>query len=122
MYPLVWLACQSNPYVQGARLYEFHCSPCHMMDGLGMAALYPPLAQADYLRQNLSNLPCIIKHGLGDTINVNGVIYDFPMKGMKTLTNTEIANICNYIIHRWYPAHPITNEQKVRKSLKSCAR
>lgn len=89
-------SCDST-YSQGKRLYETHCANCHMSDGKGLAALFPPIAQSDYLHANRDKIACIIKYGLHDTILVNGIQYDIPMDGFPTLNAVEINNICNYI-------------------------
>ncbi len=113
-------ACVTNPYVQGERLYEYHCSGCHMSDGSGMAQLYPPVAGADYLENHLEHLPCMIVKGLRDTIVVNGITFQQPMDGIKGLTAAEIANISNYISFRWYGQARTFSESSVTKQLATC--
>ena len=87
-----------------------------------MAQLYPPLADADYLVQNMELLPCIIRNGLTDTIKVNGIEFDQPMEGNKALTHAEIANICNYIVYRWHDQAVMFSESKVSIILNACTK
>lgn len=122
LFLVLVLGCKSNPYIQGERLYTYHCSSCHMSEGEGMAQLYPPLAEADYLDRHAENLPCIIRFGLTDTIIVNGVAFDQPMEGNKALTHAEIANICNYIMHRWHAEELLFSESNVSLILTSCTK
>ena len=114
--------CEQNPFVQGQRLYEYHCSGCHMSDGTGMAKLYPPLAEEDYLASRLQELPCMIKYGITDSIIVNQITYTEPMKGIPSLTEAEIANICNYISYRWHDHEMSYTETSVRKLLTGCTK
>ncbi len=83
---------------QGKNLYEFYCSSCHMQDGQGLKSLYPPVAQSDYLTENINSLACIIRYGINDTIQVNGRTYNNPMVGIPKLNDVEIANVINYIL------------------------
>lgn len=98
---LLYLGSCDNPYDQGRVLYEYHCSNCHLSSGEGIAALIPPLKNADYLTENWNQLSCIIKHGLADTIIVNGTEYNNPMAGIEELGSVEISNLINFINHEW---------------------
>jgi mono/diheme cytochrome c family protein len=122
VFALVFLAasCQ-HPFAQGERLYETHCASCHMSDGKGLAALYPPLAGSDYLKKHAKQLPCIIRHGLSDTISVNGTIYEMPMEGIKGLNETEITNICNYIYQAWGNNLGTISLPGTNQALQSCS-
>lgn len=72
-----------------------------MADGSGLEGLIPPLAGADYLRDNQSSLACLIRYGIKDTLVVNGKTYSNPMEGVPNLTEFEITNIINYINQAW---------------------
>ena len=98
-------SCGDNPYQQGKVIYDYHCANCHLGSGEGIGQLIPPLKDADYLKAHWAELPCIIRHGLSDTILVNGVQYDGNMAGIKDLGAVELSNLINYMNHEW-------NEQK----------
>lgn len=98
---LVFTNCQPNLHREGERLYKANCANCHMDTGEGLSALIPPLAGADYLKKNREKLPCVIKHGLQDTITVNGKMYAEQMPGVATLSDIHITNLLNYINTRW---------------------
>jgi len=72
-----------------------------MEDGTGLANLYPPLNNADYLIKNRLKLPEIIFYGLVDSIMVNGNEYTIPMSGIVELSQVEVSNICNYVLTAW---------------------
>jgi len=105
---------------QGEQLYQTYCATCHMDEGTGLASLYPPLAQSDYLVHNQQYLPCIIRHGIAETIVVNGITYDVPMEGVKDLSDTEIHNIIRYINSSWGNEIPLPEYKETEARLKSC--
>lgn len=121
LVPVIFAGSCQHPFAQGERLYETHCASCHMSDGKGLAALYPPLAGSDYLKKNADRLPCIIRHGISDTISVNGTIYEMPMEGIKGLNETEITNICNYIYQAWGNDLGTISLPETNRVLQSCA-
>ena len=91
-----------------------------MDDGTGLEGNIPPLAGADYITQHRSNLACIIRYGMQDTISVNGIIYNNAMPGVPQLTDFEIANILNYINHSWGNDYGFVTIDEVRASLEKC--
>jgi len=101
LFVLLFSRCDRNPFPQGERLYNAHCASCHMEDGTGLVAWYPPLKKSDYLLKNQSMLPCIIRFGLEESITVNGVVFDLPMDGFPQLDEAEINNLINFISSRW---------------------
>ena len=117
---LVFVYCNINPFVQGERLYEYHCSGCHMSNGEGMAKLYPPIVASDYLENHAEELACIIKFGMQDSIVVNGSEYDQPMAGNNQLSAAEIANVVNYIWYKWYGGNNVVTESKILVQLELC--
>ncbi len=113
-------SCQDNPYQQGQILYQNFCANCHMDDGSGLAGNIPPLAQADYVRENQDKLACIIRYGMEGEIVVNGTSYNNPMEGIPQLTEFEIANVINYINHAWGNDYGYVPMQDIRAALEDC--
>lgn len=114
-------SCIFNQEPQGKVLYDFHCSSCHMPDGQGLKSLYPPIAQSDYTQENASELACIIRNGIKDTITVNGKTYNNPMPGIPELNSVEIANIANYIMQELNDEKDFfLSPQTVEKQLNTC--
>lgn len=114
---LLFPACKDNPYPEGARLYKTHCANCHMDEGAGLAALIPPLAGSDFLQNQRERLPCILKYGLKDTIQVNGKQYAEQMPGVLTLSPVHITNILNFINHSWGNSNPPYRLDEVQRLL-----
>ena len=117
---LLLMACQEQ-YPQGKRLYEHHCSSCHMNDGTGLGALLPPLKNSDFLAENLYRVPCIIRNGLFETITVNGIQYSEIMIGFPDLNPIEISNIMHYITSVFLEDKKRTYKiQQIEKMLEEC--
>ncbi|MEQ8239220.1 MAG: cytochrome c [Cyclobacteriaceae bacterium] len=106
--------------VQGQRLYMTYCVACHQKEGTGLAQLYPPLANADYLMADQSRAACIIKNGLQGEIIVNGVSYNQVMIGNPNLTPLEVAEILTYISNSWGNDAGLINVKEVSKWLDNC--
>lgn len=91
-----------------------------MDDGTGLGKNIPTLVQADYIAQNRLLLPCIVRHGLVDTIVVNGLTYTEAMPGFPKLSEAEIANIINYMLHEWNGEVEELNMKEVKDGLENC--
>ena len=128
---LVILSCK-NPtsdnikgqqyFVEGEQLYIKHCSNCHQKSGKGLARVYPPLAQSDYLNKNFSDVICLMKYGKQGEILVNEVSFNKPMPGIPSLTELEIAEIATYIYDKWGDSRGLIETQEVGKILEKCSR
>jgi mono/diheme cytochrome c family protein len=112
--------CQDNPYKQGKILYENFCSNCHMDDGSGLEGNIPPLAKADWLKENQDQLACLIRYGVENEMIVNGVTYNNPMAGIPALSAFEITNVINYINHAWGNNYGLAKYEEVNNALENC--
>ena len=112
----------SNPYADGKKLFKIHCANCHMEDGTGLEALYPPLQGADYLQSLGSSLACVIQNGIQNPIQVNGVIYEQAMPANEQLSEVEITNICNYVLSEWSDNGTYVSLEQVKDVLKACTK
>lgn len=117
---IIFISCNHQKFKQGKFLYEKHCESCHQAGGEGLAKLYPPLKDSDYWRDNMDDIPCIIRNGLKDTIRVNGIEYSTPMAGIPSLTEYEISNIINYINYAWYDSSHKIKFKDVLENLDDC--
>jgi len=106
--------------VQGEQLYKLHCSNCHQPDGKGFGLLYPPLANADYLKEKKDSIICIIRNGMSGPVTVNGQIYDQAMPGNEKLTDLEIAEILTFIYVTWGGEDEATDVNNVRSGAGRC--
>ena len=120
LFAFLMPACEYQSYSQGESLYKFYCASCHMEDGSGLKSLIPPLANSDYLKDNQSSLPCLIKNGIKGPITVNGKIYDTEMVGIGNLNDVQINNIINFINHAWENDYGTSNVREVGERLAKC--
>ena len=117
----VWTSCKDSPYQQGKILYEYYCANCHMEDGSGLKGLIPPLANADWLKNNQSEIACLIRNGQKGAIVVNGQTYNQEMVGFPQLTRYELANITNYINQAWGNDFGVVKVTDIKKELEGCS-
>lgn len=106
---------------QGELLYEKNCSNCHQKGGEGLARLYPPLKNSDYLKNHLNESICIIRYGKKGQIIVNGKEFNQPMPPIPTLTDLEIAEIATYIYNAWDQKKGLIPVHEVSALLEKCS-
>lgn len=76
---------------RGSTVYSSNCVSCHMVDGTGISGVYPTLAGADSL---MNDVPRMLKSIL-DGGEINGVSHSF------SLTDQEASDLVNYIRNSW---------------------
>jgi len=92
-------------YDQGKAIFhrDAHCITCHQPNGLGMAPIYPPLTDKEWLAGDDVRLIKIALKGLWGPMEVAGKRYDPtkgtpPMTGFEQLLNdAEIAAVLTYV-------------------------
>ena len=98
-----WLF-QNTPLEQsiadGKEIYQDFCLQCHLDTGKGVSGVFPPLAQSDYLLNDLDLSIKGIKYGMSGPITVNGEEYNGVMQN-QGLDDVEIADVMNYVINSW---------------------
>jgi nitrite reductase (NO-forming) len=85
----------------GSVLYNGTCSVCHQQNGEGLAGVFPPLANSDYLMEDSSRAVEIVLNGLVGPVTVNGSPYNSVMPPMSQLNDDEIANILTFTLNNW---------------------
>lgn len=121
---LVALCCARLYYTRegnaGERLYLAHCANCHGKVGEGLRGVIPPLAQSDYLRQHFQKLPCLIRHGLSDSIVVNGKLYHGNMPPNTVIKEQELVQLIRFFVETWKIQAPPPSYQEIHEQLKTC--
>ena len=107
---------------EGKRLYEIYCANCHQKDGKGLARLYPPLKNSDYMILNKDKVICGIRYGQQGEIMVNGVLFNQPMPANLSITDLEIAEIATYIYTEFADSVQIITINDVKKIMESCSK
>lgn len=113
-------SCKTDTYHQGKILYENFCQNCHMEDGTGLKNIIPPLANSDYLKNNQKSLVCLIRHGINDSMIVNGKLYNQAMPANLKLKEGDITNIINYINNSWGNNYGIIQYSEVIRQYENC--
>ena len=85
---------------RGSDIYTDFCITCHLEKGEGIAYVFPPLANSDYLNQNRNASIKGVKYGLQGAIKVNGISYNSNMAPLG-LEDEEVADVMNFILNSW---------------------
>jgi nitrite reductase (NO-forming) len=86
---------------KGKRVFLQNCSMCHQMDGTGLAQVFPPLANSDFLMADKERSIGIVVRGLSGPIMVNGQRYDGVMPPQALLSDEQVANVLTFIRNSW---------------------
>jgi mono/diheme cytochrome c family protein len=84
----------------GEEIYQDFCLQCHLSNGEGVSGIYPPIANSDYLFDDIERSISNIKYGLSGPIIVNDQEYNAVMLN-NGLDDEEIADVMNYILNSW---------------------
>jgi len=106
----------------GKALFAGTCSTCHQPDGKGLAGVFPPLAQSDYLAKGNAELIKVVLNGLSGPVTVNGQDYNSVMPPMSQLTDDEVANILTYALNTWGNSGGRVSEDEVTQVRAGTAR
>ncbi len=85
---------------RGKQIYQNECMVCHMENGEGISGAFPPLANSDYFKNDVSKAVDAILNGLEGELVVNDVTY-FGIMDPVPLSDQEIADVLNYIRNSW---------------------
>lgn len=104
----------------GKKVYARTCLACHQSEGQGIPAAFPPLANADYLNEDVKRSIDVVLHGLTGEIKVNGEAFNSVMTA-QNLTDQEVADVLTYVYNSWdnnkSQVHP-KDVREVRESKK----
>lgn len=90
----------SKSIERGKKIYTSNCAVCHMANGQGISKVFPPLAQSDYLMEDINRAGDVIRNGLKGKIIVNETSYTGMMAAFS-LSDQELADVVNYITNSW---------------------
>lgn len=89
------------PKVDGKQIYGGKCAACHQANGLGVAGVFPPLAESEWVVGDEKVLVNILLHGVNGEMLVKGVSYKGAMPGWNSMTDDELAAVMSYIRNEW---------------------
>ena len=85
---------------RGRELYLKNCFACHQLNGQGVPGVFPPLAQADYLTNDIPRSIRAVCEGLSGEIVVNGIKYAGSMPP-AVIDDAEVADLFTYVLNSW---------------------
>lgn len=86
----------------GKQVYVSVCQACHMANGKGIAGVFPPLSNSDYLLADIKRAIHITANGMKGEIVVNGVTYNQEMpKPLPELSNQQVADVLTFVLNSW---------------------
>jgi nitrite reductase (NO-forming) len=87
---------------RGKQVYMQTCFACHLPDGKGIPAVFPPLAGSDYLAADRERAIRTVIKGLSGPIAVNGTNYNNVMTPLgDVLNDQQIADVLTYVYNSW---------------------
>lgn len=101
----------------GEALFKTRCTMCHGQAGEGIA-VFPPLAESEWVNGPAENLVRIQLRGLMGPITVKGKEYNGMMPANAAMTDQEIADVLTYVrSHLGNKAPAVTPDlvKKIRK-------
>lgn len=84
----------------GKKVYGKTCFACHQANGEGIEGAFPPLANADYLNDDVNRAIQVVLRGKMGEITVNGKKYNSAMPA-QGITEAETAAVMTYIYNSW---------------------
>jgi nitrite reductase (NO-forming) len=97
----------------GEVLFKGTCSACHQDTGAGIANVFPPLANSDYLLADRKRAIGVVLNGLTGPVTVNGATYNSVMPPMSQLNDDEVANILTFTLNSWGNAGGVVTAKDV---------
>lgn len=102
---------------KGENLYTANCAKCHGEEGEGFLQLYPPIHNSRFIKENIAELPCIIRHGLKGKLSIGSTIFNQIMPANKRLSAQQMSLIITFMQEKWQHFGP---ELTVKKWLTTC--
>jgi len=97
----------------GRQIFNQTCFACHQANGQGIPGVFPPLAQSDYLLEDIDRAIGVVIHGQQGEIVVNDKKYNQVMPA-QNLNDEEIANVLSYVLNSWGNEHDMVTPSRVR--------
>lgn len=86
----------------GETIYMTRCMSCHQTDGAGIAGVFPPLNETEWVVGDKGRLIRIVLDGMMGETEVQGVVYSGAMPPWKSfLSDAEVAAVLTYIRNAW---------------------
>lgn len=85
---------------RGKKVFLTSCFACHMANGEGLPAVFPPLAKSDFLKADKDRAIRTVIKGMSGPITVNGKPYNNMMPAQE-VSDDQAADVLTYIMNEW---------------------
>ena len=85
---------------RGKKVFLTSCFACHMANGEGLPAVFPPLAKSDFIQADHDRAIKVVLKGLSGPITVNGKPYNNLMPPQE-FTDDQVADVLTYVMNSW---------------------
>lgn len=93
---------------RGERIFASVCVACHQPGGVGIDAVFPPLAGSDFLNADKARAIRALINGLSGPVTVNGKPFNSAMPALG-MSDEDVANVLTYVYNNWKNAgHDVT--------------
>lgn len=110
---------QVSLFDRGRKIYNAQCIACHQTNGQGIAGVYPPLAESEWVLGHQEVLARILINGLNGPLEVLGQQYNGNMPAFGpaglNLKSLDIASVLTYIRQEWGNAESDFTEETMKK-------
>lgn len=90
----------ASKMASGKAIYQRTCFACHQANGQGIPNAFPPLAESDYLNEDVDRAIDIVLQGKTGEITVNGTKYNSIMT-KQDISTSEVADVLTYVYNSW---------------------
>ncbi len=104
-----------DPIKQGAKLFTRQCQQCHQADAKGIAGVYPPLAESEWVNGKEERVIMILLNGLTGLITVEGNNYNGNMPDVNMWKDRDIAAVLTYVRSHFGNNAPAISEDQVKE-------
>ena len=114
----------AGPAMQaGEAIYTDQCSACHMLDGKGIARLFPALAGAPVVQQDSAiSLARVVLQG-AQSAHTPGAVTSAAMPAYGwLLSNQQVADVITYIRNAWGNAAPAVSATDIASARSALAK
>jgi mono/diheme cytochrome c family protein len=103
--------------VAGQAIYRDQCAACHMLDGKGVAHLFPSLAESPGVRSSdPASLIRVILRGARSAATAKEPTAPGMPSFAWQLTDEQVAAVTTYIRNAWPPAAAAVSADQVNKA------
>ena len=85
----------------GDQIYATLCVACHQANGQGLAGVFPPLADSEWVKAAPELAIKIVLLGMSGNVAVKGQMYNGQMPPFKQLSDAEIAAVLTHVRTSW---------------------